>query len=94
MSMYGCTSYALPLDIGAGALPLVREQIDPSLVERAIDRRHVVGAERRHCCSDVRLRLLRRVLEIHRTDERRIQIVVVELVDAHHPLPQFQVAMK
>ena len=47
--------------IRARALAVVRQQIDPALGERAIDRPDVVGAERRDGRGDMRLRLFRRV---------------------------------
>ena len=54
----------------------------------------VVGAERLQGARDVLLGLFRRVGDIHRGDERRVEVVVVELGDAHHLLPQLQVAME
>ena len=80
--------------VGAGALALVRQQIDPPLLERALNRRLVLGAERRDRLEDQLLRLLRRVFELHRADERRVEVVVVELVEAQDLLAQLQVAVK
>ena len=34
------------------------------------------------------------VYQVHRADERRVEVVVVQLVDAHHPLAQLEVAME
>ena len=80
--------------IGARALAVVRQQVDPALVERALDHRRVVRPERRDGAEHVLLRLLGRVFELHRRHERRVEIVVVQLVDAHHPLAKLQVAVE
>ena len=80
--------------VGARPFAGVREEIDPSLVERPLQHRRVLGSERRQRREHVLLRFLRRVRQIDRADERRVQIVVVQLVEAHHPLPQFQVAVE
>ena len=80
--------------VGARPLAGVREEIDPAFVERPLQHRRVLGAERRQRREDMLLRLLRRVRQIDRADERRVQVVIVQLVEAHHPLAQLQVAME
>ena len=45
-----------------------------------------------HRLEDVLLRLLDVVRQLHAREERRVEVVVVELVEAEDPLPQLQVA--
>ena len=80
--------------IGARALALARQQIDPALLERALNRRAILGPERRHGVEHDLLRFLGRVIELHRSDERRVEIVVVQLRQAENPLPQLQVPVE
>jgi hypothetical protein len=80
--------------VRARHLTVVRKQIDPAAVERAADRRLILGPEGRHRRQHELLRFARRVLQIHRRDERRVQVVVVQLVDLHHPLAQLQIPVK
>ena len=80
--------------IGARALAVAREQVDPALGEGASRARRVFGPERRQRLEDVRLRLVGGVGQVDRRDQRRVEIVVVQLWNGEHPLAQPQVAVE
>ena len=80
--------------IGARTLAFVREQIDPPAVVRALDRAGVFASERRDGFEDEFLRLLRRVGQFDRSDERRVQVVIMKLVQTENALAQLQVSME
>ena len=80
--------------VGARTLAVVREQVDPALGECLLDGGRVLVAERLHRVEHELLRVFRRVREVHRRHERRVEIVVVQLVHAHHALAQLQIAME
>ena len=82
--------------VGARALALGRIPVEPALVERALQ--HATCSRRRAApspastCFCASSGVYRRSTD---DDERRIQVVVVQVVgDAHHPLAQPQVAVE
>ena len=81
--------------VGARHFSFRRVPVDPAILEPAAQHVGVVLAERRHRADHVFLRLLGRVPQIDRCDERRIQVVVVQVVgQPHHPLAQPEIAME
>ena len=80
--------------VGARALAGSRIHVDPALGEGARRGRGVVRAERGERGEHVLLRLFHGVVQIDRRDERRVQIVVVQLREPHHALAQVQVAVE
>ena len=80
--------------VGARLLALCRVVVNPAVAESAVERRDVVGAQRRHGGLHFRLCLLDRVVQRDVGDERRIQIVVVQLIDAENARAQLEIAME
>jgi hypothetical protein len=82
------------LGVSARALPVARKHVDPPLVERLRDNALVFAPERRQRLDDDGFGFLGCVGSIHRGDQRRVEVEVVQLVDAEHPLPQRQETVK
>ncbi len=80
--------------VRSGVFALHRVVVDPAIAERAVQRFDVVRAQRRHRRLHLGLRLLDGVFERNVGDKRRIEIVVVQLIDAENARAKLQVPMK
>ena len=69
-------------------------QVHPAPVESHVERLHVVRAQDGDRVLDLGARLLDGVFERHVRDEGRVEVVVVQRVDAQHPLAKLKVAME
>ena len=92
--MYGWTSVRAAARVRPGSLAWARKDIQPAFLERPLQHARVLRTERRQRRDHLFLGLLWRVGQVHGTDERRVEIVVVQLGEAHHPLSQLQVAVE
>ena len=78
---------------GAGALALVRVDVDPAVLEGAAHHIAIFFAERLDRLQDDLLRLFIGVFDVEVGDQRRVDIVVVELVEAEHRFAEIHVAV-
>ena len=82
------------IHVPTGTLALGRKPVDPATVERVLDGGGILGAQRSHRRQHVPLSVFGAVLQVHGPDQRRIQVVVVQPVDAENLLSKLQVPME